>query len=100
MKSQYDSFFIVSDSGTAQEEAALLSTPVITPRDFTERPQSMTNNCSYLYKLNNFKKSFNESLKYIDSIKSNKKKIKTKWLGKGNTSKLIVDILRKKLWKY
>ena len=97
LKSQYNSYFVVSDSGTAQEETPLLKTPVITPRDFTERPQSMINNCSYLYKLNHFDKSFKESLKYIISIKTKKKKIRTAWLGKGNTSKLIVNILRKKI---
>src|SRR4029078_8245436 len=42
----YHCRFIISDSGTAQEEACLLGTPDIVPRDYTERPQSMNNNCS------------------------------------------------------
>ena len=46
LTAQYDSLFIISDSGTAQEESALLKTPVIVPRDYTERPQSVFYNCS------------------------------------------------------
>ena len=43
----YHSRFIISDSGTGQEEPALLETPVIVPRDYTERPQSYSHNCSF-----------------------------------------------------
>ncbi len=49
----YNSKFIISDSGTGQEEPALLGTPVIVPRDFTERPQSYSANCSIQLKLDN-----------------------------------------------
>ena len=48
-----DSLFIISDSGTAQEEPALLGIPVIVPRDYTERPESIENNNSILLDLNN-----------------------------------------------
>ena len=41
IKFMQDSLFIISDSGTAQEEPALLNIPVIVPRDFTERPESV-----------------------------------------------------------
>ena len=44
--------FIISDSGTAQEEPAIFDTPVIVPRDFTERPQSVEANCSYMLNVN------------------------------------------------
>lgn len=97
LKLQYNSYFIISDSGTAQEEPSLLNTPVITPRDFTERPQSMDNNCSFLFKLNAYKKSFETSTQYINKIKNNKIKIKTNWLGDGKTSHKIIKILKQKL---
>jgi hypothetical protein len=48
----YHSKFIISDSGTGQEEPALLNTRVVVPRDFTERPQSYANNCSFKLSLN------------------------------------------------
>ena len=41
LEAQYASLFLISDSGTAQEEPALCGTPVVVPRDFTERPQSI-----------------------------------------------------------
>ena len=43
--------FLISDSGTGQEEPALLGIPVVVPRDYTERPQSYYNNCSVRLKL-------------------------------------------------
>ena len=94
---QYHAFFVVSDSGTAQEEAAIFKTPVITPRDFTERPLSMFYNCSYLFKLSFFERSYKESIKYLSKIKSKKLKISSSWLGRGLTSKMIVRILKEKL---
>ena len=45
----YHSKFIISDSGTGQEEPALLKTPVVVPRDFSERPQSYKNDCSFIF---------------------------------------------------
>lgn len=42
----YNSYMVVSDSGTAQEELAFLKTPVLVPRDYTERPESYLNHCS------------------------------------------------------
>jgi len=97
LKKQYHSFFLVSDSGTAQEEASIFNTPVITPRDFTERPQSMKNNCSYLFKIDNFNHSFKSSINYINKIKSSKIKINSNWLGNGKTAKMIIEILKNKI---
>lgn len=88
LQAQYDSFFIFSDSGTSQEEPALLNTPVVVPRDFTERPQSMKYNCSYLYKLNNYS-SFSESCSFL-----NVNAINSKWLGDGETSEKIIEVLK------
>jgi len=85
----YDSIFIISDSGTAQEEPALLNTKVIVPRDFTERPESIINNCSFMLNKNNF----NESFKWINA----KKKMNLSWLGNGKTSDKVIEVLQNKL---
>lgn len=83
----YNSKFIISDSGTSQEEPALLNTKVIVPRDFTERPESVENNCSFMLKENNFEESF----KWLESDN----KIQTEWMGDGTTAKKIISILKK-----
>lgn len=83
----YNSKFIISDSGTSQEEPAFLNTKVIVPRDFTERPESVENNCSFMLKENNFEESF----KWLESDN----KIKTEWMGDGTTAKKIISILKK-----
>lgn len=89
-----ESSFIISDSGTAQEEPALLDTPVIVPRDYTERPESISNFCSYMLNINH---TINQqSINNIDIFL--KKFIKAKqinWLGNGTTSKKIIEILSK-----
>ena len=88
--------FIISDSGTAQEEPSLLGVPVIVPRDFTERPESIDSNCSYMLNVNDLNESeIQNSLDWIHNILSKKYKIDTKWLGDGKTSKKIIKILKK-----
>ena len=97
LKKQYHSYFLVSDSGTAQEEASLFNTPVITPRDFTERPQSMAYNCSYLFNIDNINKSYKSRLEYINKVKSSNININSSWLGDGKTASRIISILKRKL---
>lgn len=90
---QYHSLFMISDSGTAQEEPALLNTPVIVPRDFTERPQSVKYNCSFMIDVNSKNGTWEKSFGWLDGgviINSN-------WLGDGTTSKQIIDILKREL---
>lgn len=84
-----DSLFIVSDSGTAQEEPALLGIPVIVPRDYTERPESIENNNSILLDLNN-EKNFLSMLEWA----TEEKNMNISWLGSGETSHKIVKILK------
>lgn len=86
----YNSKFIISDSGTAQEEPALLSTPVIVPRDFTERSLSVKYNCSHLLNVNS-DDSFIKSFLWLDNICQNLSLIQTVWLGDGNTSNKIIE---------
>jgi UDP-N-acetylglucosamine 2-epimerase len=88
----YHSKFIISDSGTGQEEPALLKTPVIVPRDFTERPQSVEANCSYMLNINQLS-NVNESFEYLENIFGGAP-MQLDWLGSGNTSNLIIDKLK------
>jgi UDP-N-acetylglucosamine 2-epimerase (non-hydrolysing) len=88
----YHSKFIISDSGTAQEEPCLFKTPVIVPRDFTERPESVESGCSYMINVNELDVSWIESFNYLSNYNSN-----TDWLGDGETSDKIIKILKEKL---
>ena len=91
-KEVYNSKFIISDSGTAQEEPALLGTPVVVPRDYTERPESVENNCSIMLDVNGTDWSNAEAWLAINCSKSD-----TQWLGDGTTSERIIKILKNKL---
>ena len=88
----YHCKFIISDSGTAQEEPALLKTPVIVPRDFTERPQSIANNCSIQFAAEN--DNSEEMFEWLTRIKTGELEMRVEWLGDGNTSKTVVEYLR------
>lgn len=93
LTSVYHSRFIISDSGTAQEEPAIFDTPVIVPRDFTERPQSVDANCSYMLNVNDDSK-FEESWNWLSKIENKELTMDVKWLGEGNTSELVVEKLK------
>jgi UDP-N-acetylglucosamine 2-epimerase (non-hydrolysing) len=83
--------FIISDSGTAQEEPCLLGVPVIVPRDFTERPESVENNCSFMINVNTENnQTWSNSFEWLDS----EKEINTEWLGDGTTSDKIIETLK------
>ena len=88
------SLFLISDSGTAQEEPALLNVPAIIPRDYTERPQSVQHSCSYMIDVNSQpglgNSSWEESHEWISRTKPD-----PSWLGTGKTSQIIVDYLKK-----
>ena len=95
---QYNALFIISDSGTAQEEPALLKTPVVVPRDFTERPESVANACSFMIDVNTKPSKFqpnnsswDKSLAWVDSKPSMRKT----WLGNGKTSERIIAAIKK-----
>ena len=85
---QEDSLFVISDSGTAQEEAPFLGVPVIIPRDFTERPESIENNCSFMLLLNNH--CYQESVDWLNNYDGGS----IEWLGDGTTSQKVLDILK------
>jgi UDP-N-acetylglucosamine 2-epimerase (non-hydrolysing) len=91
----YHCRFIISDSGTGQEEPALLGTPVVVPRDFTERPQSYEANCSICYQVD--KNNLEEVYQWIEDIETGKKTIDCSWLGDGTTSTQIITLLQQLL---
>jgi len=88
----YESKILISDSGTAQEEPALLNTPVIVPRDYTERPESVDNNCSFMLDVNTINNStwFNS----YSWLLVNAEKRNIEWLGDGNTANNIINLLK------
>jgi UDP-N-acetylglucosamine 2-epimerase (non-hydrolysing) len=89
----YHCKFIISDSGTGQEEPSMLNTFVVVPRDFTERPQSYENNCSVKLEIGG------DYSKVFDKIEKGDK-IDCSWLYSRDgreTSSLIVDNIIKYL---
>ena len=94
---QKKSLFIISDSGTAQEEPALFKKPVIVPRDYSERPQSYKYNCSFKLDVNNENNTWIDSINWVNSIQNKKIKMSNRWLGNGNTALKIANILEKNL---
>lgn len=90
LREQYHSLFVITDSGTGQEEPALLGTKAIIPRDYTERPQSVRGGCSFMLNVNNTNNfSWDQSFQFIESTD----KVNTDWLGKGNTAREIIDAM-------
>jgi len=80
----YHSLFLISDSGTGQEEPALLGTRVLTPRDFTERPQSYAGKCSFHLRLTPL--NTEDCFRFIDDAEP----MDLGWLGNGDTSDRVI----------
>lgn len=89
LEEQYHASFLISDSGTAQEEPALVGTKVVVPRDYTERPQSVNCNCSYMINVNSENNTWGDSYQFLESLMP----VDASWLGSGDTAKKIVDIV-------
>ena len=87
-----DSLFIISDSGTAQEEPGLLGVPVVVPREFTERPQSIDSNCSIMLSVED-KDGWNNSINWTTTNPI----LNTNWLGDGTASYKIIDTIKQKI---
>ena len=85
-----NAYLVMTDSGGVQEEAYILKKPLLTLRDSTERPETLSAN----FIIDNSKKKFNEGWK---CFKNNT----VSWdnsFGDGTASKIIVDrLLEKKL---
>jgi UDP-N-acetylglucosamine 2-epimerase (non-hydrolysing) len=91
LETVYHSRFIISDSGTGQEEPALLGTPVVVPRDFTERPQSYTHHCSVKLDVN--QPNYINSEEVFEWLHMESQKMDHTWLGDGQTSISIVTTI-------
>jgi UDP-N-acetylglucosamine 2-epimerase (non-hydrolysing) len=95
LSAQRKSFCIVSDSGTAQEEPAVLGVPVLVPRDFTERWESVEAGNSIMLDLKRPSSQLVESgINFVSSFPTNPD---ISWMGNGDTAEKIVNILREKL---
>lgn len=90
LQSTYDAKFLISDSGSAQEEPAFFRTPVLVPRDFTERPESIEAECSFILEVDNPTLAVEKGSAWID----NNPKMDLKWLGDGTTAEKVVDIMK------
>ena len=107
LDAQYHACFMISDSGTAQEEPALFNTPVLVPRDFTERPQSLEYDNSLLVDVNPARDrqqtvlaKWNDIWAWVRRVNADTdagNDMDTSWLGDGTTSQKIVDIIKE--WK-
>ena len=99
LAAQYHSLFMISDSGTAQEEPALLNTPVIVPRAYTERPQSMANGNSFLLKHLDWSAEWDAACDWVNSYIAgcSTPQPSSMWLGDGHTAANIVEILQREL---
>jgi UDP-N-acetylglucosamine 2-epimerase (non-hydrolysing) len=85
--------FIVTDSGGIQEEATskFLAKKVIVLRDSTERPEALENGNSILLQLNQHKISKQLKFEWNQKFKISKQSP----YGNGNSSKKIINILKK-----
>ncbi|NIM61332.1 MAG: UDP-N-acetylglucosamine 2-epimerase (non-hydrolyzing), partial [Acidobacteria bacterium] len=93
---QYQARAIVSDSGTSQEECPLLGVPVAVPRDFTERPESVEFGNSILVgESKPVNEMIDRSMRFFEDYSISDEQLA--WLGDGNTSQAIVDILSAEL---
>ena len=93
--SVYHALCLVSDSGTAQEEPAFLQTPVIVPRDFSERPESEATGNSFRLDVNSVNLDWEYS---VDMIENKRFNFDTSWMTDGHsTSDKIISILKKVL---
>jgi UDP-N-acetylglucosamine 2-epimerase len=88
LETVYHARFLVSDSGTGQEEPVLFGTRVLVPRDFTERPQSYDAQCSFQVRLNPLNST--EAFEWLDK----EHPMDTTWLGDGTTSDQIVTHIK------
>jgi UDP-N-acetylglucosamine 2-epimerase (non-hydrolysing) len=92
LKTVYNCPFIISDSGTGQEEPALLNTPVVVPREYTERPMSYICNCSKQFRA--AEHNGEEIFTWLDEFRNGTQTMDLSWLGTGTTSQQIIDHLK------
>lgn len=89
----YDSRLTISDSGTAPEELPILKTPVLVPRDYTERPEAYEHGCAVYLSLH----KFNTAAAEVLADRVDECTFDISWLGAGDTSSKIIKILKDNL---
>ncbi|MHA1232214.1 MAG: non-hydrolyzing UDP-N-acetylglucosamine 2-epimerase [Candidatus Helarchaeota archaeon] len=92
------SYFVITDSGGIQEESVILKKPCLTLRTNTERPESIEIGSNILIGTDSNKINY-----YVSKLWNDKKFYKSMIpkinpFGKGNSSKQIIEIIKKK-WK-
>jgi UDP-N-acetylglucosamine 2-epimerase (non-hydrolysing) len=95
LTAQRHSFCIVSDSGTAQEEAAVLDVPVLVPRDFTERWESVEAGNSAMVDLRRSRDELVEQALLF--VRNFRVPADTSWMGPGDTADRIITVLAEKI---
>jgi UDP-N-acetylglucosamine 2-epimerase len=96
LNEQYNAYGVISDSGTSQEECPLLGVPVAVPRDYTERPESIQFGNSVLVgETKPIDQMVKQTISFFNSYTVSKEKVH--WLGSGNTSDRILQILKRRL---
>lgn len=95
LETVYHAAVLISDSGSAQDETSILMTPVIVPRDFTERPESVEHHCSTMIDMNSddIESKINHTVQFINDFPI---KMSNYWLfgdDNTNTSDRIIQIL-------
>lgn len=88
---QLNSMFIISDSGTAQEEPAIMDIPVLVPREYTERPESYLNGNSLKLDIN---KNISDHVNWINNYPKSYRNSEWLTMGKFKTSDLITAHLK------
>ena len=86
---------MISDSGTAQEEPALLDVPVLVPRDFTERWESVQCGNSLMVDVGQQRpEAAQEGISFVRNFQT---PADVAWMGEGKTADLIVNTLAERL---
>lgn len=95
LSAQRRSYCMVSDSGTAQEEPAVLGVPVLVPRDFTERRESVEAGNSLMIDLALERGDLvRSSIEFVDNFRE---PANIDWMGAGDTADRIVSVLKRVL---
>jgi UDP-N-acetylglucosamine 2-epimerase (non-hydrolysing) len=93
---QYHAYGVVSDSGTSQEECPLLGVPVVIPRNYTERPESVQfGNSLLIGETRKIEEMTDFTIEFFNNYSISQEKIE--WLGDGKTSDRIIKILKEEI---
>ena len=90
---QSKSYFIMTDSGGIQEEGVSMGKPILILRKTTERPEAIESGCALLVGTDSIN-IYNFANKLINDNKLYNKMAKPHYVfGRGNSSKIISEII-------